>query len=203
MGTERELSEDASGNVCAGISVPTLPFPTDLVPCEPIPNLLGKSTTAAGTSSLIEHKSMLPLILEKIHDPNYPLAEVNRLISIEIAFITQDMDRLYREVEDGNHTGTFLQRSYVERIKALTHLEKSLTNGDIMRNRDILNFDGPKYQHMFGEIVQSFVRAATAALGAGGDTIIQSIMKHWRDEVAMNDARWRAETEKINSPGNQ
>jgi hypothetical protein len=142
-------------------------------------------------------ESKIPLILEKINDPNFPLAECNRLIAIEILYVTEEMRYLRERVNDGDHTETFLQKSYVESIKALAQLEKSLTNTDILAHRDILNMDGPKFAWLFGEIVNSMKKACEDALGRDGETIVQSIMKHWRDELAMREARWRTEIEKI------
>lgn len=147
----------------------------------------------------IERKSMLPLILEKIHDANFPLEEVNRLIAIEIALVTQEMSSANRLVHNGDHTQTFLQKNYDQQVKALTALEKSLTNTDLLRTRDVLNIDGPKFQWLFAKIVDSFKKAATDALGKDGEVIVVSIMKHWRDELSVSEAAWRTGVERIES----
>lgn len=144
-------------------------------------------------------ESKMAEILEKIYDPNFPLAEVNRMIAIEIAIVTQDMGTLKKRVEGGEHTETFLQKSYTARIKALQALEKSLTNTDILRNRDILNMEGPKFQYCMGEIIKCFKKACQQALGKGHDTTIESIMKHWRDEMGIREADLRREIDNIDS----
>lgn len=150
-----------------------------------------------GSDKNQRRESMLPLILEKINDPNFPLAECNRMIAIEILYVTQEMTHLRERVNAGDHTENFLQKSYEQSVKALAQLEKSLTNTDLLAHRDILNLDGPKFTYLFGEIVNSFKKACDDALGRDGGTISQSIMTHWRDELAMNEARWRTDLDKI------
>jgi hypothetical protein len=191
-----------SGETERQAPVAPVKLPSDIIP---LASSVEQSTSlATGVSSGsgfqgTERLSMLPQILEKIHDPNFPLAEVNRLIAIEIAFIAQEMARLRGEVKHGNHSETFLQKSYEANIKALAQLEKSLTSTDILAHRDILNMDGPKFQWLFGQVVDSFKKACQDALGRDGETMVQSIMKHWRDELAMRESDWRSGVEKINA----
>jgi hypothetical protein len=159
---------------------------------------------AATAISLSKRESMFPLILEKINDPNYPLAEVNRLIAIEIAGVAQEMGILCRQaILNNNYAETFVQKSYDQQIKALQALEKSLTNTDLQRHRDLLNFDGPKYQYAFGVNIGWVKLACQQALGRDNETMVQSIMKHYRDIVAMSEAELRRDVERIDSKGNQ
>jgi len=195
-----EMNED--GKAVVGQSVTPLARQAEnIMTLAPTPEFQDRvgGTIGGGTSPAPERLSMLPQILEKIHDPNFPLAEVNRLIAIEIAFIAQEMARLRGEVKHGNHSETFLQKSYEQNIKALAQLEKSLTSTDILSHRDILNMDGPKFTWLFAEIVNSFKKASQDALGRDNETMVQSIMKHWRDELAMRESDWRTGVEKINS----
>jgi hypothetical protein len=201
-GTDTGFKAGEDGKVEVGPSVPSITLPADVIQEAPPPALHDAvAQTEHKFPGVQPHASMLPAILEKIHDPNYPLAEVNRLIAIEIAFVTQEMSRLRGDVERGNHTETFLQKSYEQQVKALQALEKSLTSTDILSHRDILNFDGPKFTWLFGEIVNSFKKACQDALGKDGESMVQSIMKHWRDETAMCEAEWRSGVEKIDSTG--
>src|SRR5208282_5939864 len=147
--------------------------------------------------AVVEHESKLPLILEKINDPNYPLAEVNRLIAIEIALITREMGSLRSRAFHNDFTEAFLQKSYADNIKALQALEKSLTSTDILNNRDILNVDGPKFQFAFAQAVDWFKLACQQALGRDNETMVQSIMKHFRDIAAMGEAELRSDIEKV------
>jgi hypothetical protein len=191
-----EQSFDMTGEETKlGERLPSVMLPPDVVSVAP------PATMQDRLNLVPEHESMLPTILEKIHDSNYPLEEVNRLIAIEIAFVTQEMGRLRGQVKLGNHSETFLQKSYEQQVKALQALEKSLTSTDILRHRDILNFDGPKFQYVFGELVNLFKKACQDALGRDNDTMVQSIMKHYRDELAMREADMRHEVEKIDFKG--
>jgi hypothetical protein len=205
-GIEKDLNIQEDGKILVGPSTPTIDLPPDVMEVAESKEAQGVGTLAATTTSqgpTSEYQSMLPLILEKIHDPNYPLAEVNRLIAIEIGFIAQEMSNLHGDIKRGDYTNAFNQRSYDQRVKAMQALEKSLTSADILRNRDILNFDGPKFVYVFGEVVEMFKKACQDALGRDGETMVQSIMKHYRDAVAMREAELRRQTEKIDSKTNQ
>lgn len=199
MGTEQEFDMKTDGSVMLGDKVPSADLP------EGVEAVVPPAFRDAGgiPVELPKRQSMLPMILEKIHDPNYPLEEVNRLIAIEIAGVAQDMGTLRRQAERTDFTEHFLQKCYDQQIKALAALEKSLTNTDIQRHRDILNFDGPKFQYAFGEFVNWFKLACQQALGRDNETMVQSIMKHYRDIAAMGEAELRSATEKIDSKGNR
>lgn len=200
MGTERDLGVDSTGKVEVGQQVPTVAHPDGVLPLAASPELQDKIGLSA-FSDTPERESMLPKILEKINDPNYPLEEVNRYIAIEIAFVTQEMGTLRHRVKGGNFSETFLQKSYEQQVKALQALEKSLTSTDILRHRDLLNFDGPKFQYVFGELVNIFKLSCQDALGKDNETMVQSIMKHYRDHLAMRESDLRKESEKIDSSG--
>jgi len=196
-----KVGEDGETELAKPVAPVSLP--TDIIPLAATVEQQNSGSYNEANKLGAERMSMLPQILEKIHDPNFPLAEVNRLIAIEIAFIAQEMARLRGEVKHGNHSETFLQKSYEANIKALAQLEKSLTSTDILSHRDILNFDGPKFVWLFGEVVNSFKKACQDALGRDNETMVQSIMKHWRDELSVRESDWRTGVEKISikNPG--
>ncbi|VVB52321.1 Uncharacterised protein [uncultured archaeon] len=198
--SEREFSVGDDGLADVKDIAPNVDLPSEVVPvAAPVQLGTGLTATNVDDSGYKHHESMLPTILEKIHDRNFPLDEVNRLIAIEIAFVAQEMQQLRQMVSRNDHTETFMQKSFEQQVKALQALEKSLTNTDILRNRDILNFDGPKFVYVFGELVNVFKKAAQDAVGRDNETIVQSIMKHFRDEMAMREDELRRETEKIDS----
>ena len=197
MDQDFKIGEDGKAEV--GTQMPSVKLPPDIIPAAPA----AAFQDGGEVFSEPEHESMLPLILEKIHDPNYPLAEVNRLIAIEIGFIAQDMAKLGKKVRHGSFSETFFQKSYTEQVKALQALEKSLTSSDLLRHRDILNFDGPKFQLAFGTFVDWFKLACQQALGHGNDAMVQSIMKHYRDIASMNEDELRKEVERLDSRAKQ
>jgi hypothetical protein len=196
QGTEQEFNVgEADESVRIAAARPTITLPDDVVAVAPSSNLQGVTRTASIDKA--ERISTLPLILEKIHDPNYPLEEVNRLIAIEIAFVAQEMRDLCNKVHLSNQAETFLQKSFEQQVKALQALEKSLTSTDILRQRDVLNLDGPKFEYVFGELVSLFKRSCQEALGKENETMVNSIMKHYRDGIAMMEPELRKNVDKV------
>jgi hypothetical protein len=146
------------------------------------------------TESKKKQRELMTLIITKIEDPNFSLAEVNRTIALLMMLIIEEATEMRSEPTQNHNVA--LQKSYDQQIKNLQNLEKSLTNTDVWRRRDILNFDGPKFQYVFNRIVDMMKKAATDAWGKNSETQVQSFMKHFRDEVAANEDDMRKQTEK-------
>jgi hypothetical protein len=86
---------------------------------------------------------------------------------------------------------------FEQQLRALRELGKQLTDADLLSKKDVLNFDGPKFQFVLGVIVDSFVQAMKEA-GVPED-MRTSIMKHYRDRMQMNENTIRKETARIDS----
>lgn len=137
-------------------------------------------------------ESRLPEIQEKIADPNSPAAEIMRLIHQELALVIGEM----RHYEHDKSAAPKLRNCAVQ-VTALCALQKLVERADARSKKDLLNFDGPKFQYVFGELVDLFKKAAEQALGRGSEPSVQSIMRHFRDLVAMHEQDLRRGTEKI------
>lgn len=129
-------------------------------------------------------------ILEMIEDPNRPVSEINRVIAGEIAAATGDISTLEQA---SGHKLKFL----TERIKALRELSKTLSESEVLSKKDILNFDGPKFQFVFQEIIALFRKSAKEA-GLNEDQI-NSLLRHFRDQMAHKEPELRKATEKVDS----
>jgi len=141
-------------------------------------------------------ESLLPEITEKLKDPNYSISEINRLVCGEFALLAQEMT-IY-----GRHNSTAsMSRSWRGQLTYLTGLQKSLQNTQAMSRKEVLNFDGPKFKFFFGRVTKLFREAAEQALGKDSDTSVQSIMRHFRDLVGVNDENLRRETERFGAEG--
>lgn len=141
-----------------------------------------------------EHASdtKLDLIRDRISDANFDPAEVSRWIAIEIARVAQEM------VSGGNDPSqAWKLKAYSEQIKALRELGKQLNDSDLLNKKDSLNFDGPKFSFVLGEIVELFKTAMKDA-GIGEDMRV-SVMKQYRDLMSQNEVAIRRETQKIDS----
>jgi hypothetical protein len=134
-------------------------------------------------------------ILEKIENPNCPVADVSRLISIEIAKATRDMARLIGPVADPTMAWKF--KPYAEHIKALRELSKQLSETEVLSRKDMLNIDGPKCQFLLREIAKLYKKALKEA---GCEiSLIENAIRHFADLVSVDQERIRRELDKIES----
>ena len=131
-------------------------------------------------------------IRDKIADPNYDPSEISRDIAVEIAWVAGNMVS-----NEGGLQGPAVLKAYEQQVKALRELGRQLTDADILSKKDVLNFDGPKFQFVAEIWVNTFVQAMKEA-GTPED-MRNSIMKHFRDRMQMSENQIRRETAKIDS----
>ena len=141
---------------------------------------------------MLERETKMDEILEKINDPNFSVSEVSRLIAVEMATVSRQMARI-----DYDPAMQWKFKAYNEQVKALQVLGKQLGDADILSRKDIINFDGPKFQFVLSQIVD-LVKSAIHEAGTE-PTQGTSIMKHFRDLISANEQRIRHETERIDS----
>jgi hypothetical protein len=136
-------------------------------------------------------KTNIEDILVKMQDQTSSVADISRMITIEMTIALKELVLL------GNSDPTFIsqRRSLNDEIKMLRELQKSLTESDILSKKDTLNFDGPKFQFVFVELLNLYSKALKES---GLDrTTIDSVMKQFSDLVKTNDDRLRRETARI------
>jgi hypothetical protein len=138
-------------------------------------------------------KERLESIRECITDTNYDPSAASRLIAIEIARVAEDLGDC---MGDGP-MDTIKLKIYEQQLKALRELGKQLTDADTLSKKDVLNFDGPKFQYVLGIIVDNFLQSLKEA-GVPED-LRASIMKHYRDRMQMSEQIIRKETARIDS----
>lgn len=137
-------------------------------------------------------ESKLPEIIDKIKDPKVSVAEITRLIAIEMALISQDMQTCERDVD-----GTVKLKNYMGQLRALREVASAAKEADAWAVKaDVLDFDGPKFGFVLGKLTEYFKEAALAALRNDQSTV-KSIMMHLRDIVARHEPELRRETAKI------
>jgi hypothetical protein len=138
-------------------------------------------------------KERLETIREKITDINYDPAEASRLIAVEMARVAEDLSDI---LGDGPMDNLKL-KIYEQQLKALRELGRQLNDADTLSKKDVLNFDGPKFQYVLEIIVENFIKAMKEA-GTPED-LRTSIMKHYRDRMQENENIIRKETARIDS----
>ena len=129
-------------------------------------------------------------ILELISDPQKAVGDINRLVAGELAVVTNLMSQL-------SQTDGYKLKFFSERIKALRELSKTLAESEAISKRDILNFDGPKFQYVFQELIASFKKAMKEA--GIQETSANEVLRNFRDIMAMKEVELRKQTEKVES----
>ena len=129
-------------------------------------------------------------ILDMINDPNKPVAEINRVIAGEIAAATGDITTL-------SQASGYKLKFLTERVRSLRELSKTLSEVEVLSKKDILNFDGPKFQFVFQEII-SCIRKAAKDTGFLDDQI-NALLRSFRDTIAQREPELRKQTEKVDS----
>lgn len=138
-------------------------------------------------------KSNLGEILEMMQDQTTAVADISRKITIEMAMALKEMIDLGKDP-----TFQTQRRNLNEEIKMLRELQKSLTETDILSKKDVLSFDGPKFQFVFSELLNLYGKALKEA--GLERVLIDNIMKQFSDLVKTNEDRLRRETARIGAP---
>ena len=129
-------------------------------------------------------------IIDLISNPEKPVSEINRIIAGEIAVATGEISCL----EQANG---YRLKFLTELVKALRELSKTLSESEALSKRDILNFDGPKFQFVFQELIGAFRKAAKES-GLSEDQI-NALLRNFRDIMAQKEPELRKQTEKVDS----
>lgn len=131
-------------------------------------------------------------ILNKIEDPNCSVADVSRMLAIEIAKATRDMAS---EIDDPSMG--WKSKSRMDHIKALRELSKQLSETEVLSKKDVLNLDGPKCIFFLREVTTLFKQALKES---GVEiSLVENIIKHFRDIFVTNEAKLRKDIENVNS----
>jgi hypothetical protein len=129
-------------------------------------------------------------IMEMVDDPNVPLTLINRMIAVEMANVIREIS--------GIAASPLAQVSLKTReaqVKALRELSKTLQDNDLLARRDVLNFDGPKFQYAVREIV-TMMKKSIIQSGYTEDKA-NEILRAFRDMMAIREPELRREVEKV------
>ena len=128
-----------------------------------------------------------------VADPDAPLAEISRLIALEIVKLLQMMskDRKDPALRAVNVT----QKDLNDRLKAYRVLQRTLTESNQLSKKDVLNLDGDKFHYVLGELIKWFRSAITDAGIEENDA--HNIMLQFSDKVKQGDAALRIYLNKI------
>jgi len=139
------------------------------------------------TSELSKRKSRLPAIASKFQDTDFSLLEVNRLLCEEVSLLVSGIRQYQRDRNSG-----FRIKSYSAQIRALQMLRQSANAPPIPGTFDV---DGPELKFVFAEMVKILKQAAQKVLEP--KALIESIMRHFRDNMVSAEADIRSDLQKL------
>lgn len=130
------------------------------------------------------HPTRMDEIIAMLDDPEATdLEALNKMIALEIAYALTDP-----KIE-------FNPRAVNERVKALRELSKTLQEGENISKKDFLNFDGPKFKFVLGELVLLF-RTSLKQSGQPEDST-NHCLRVFRDLLIAREPELRKETERV------
>lgn len=128
---------------------------------------------------------------EMVADPEIPVADISRLIAQQIAGAIEAM------TDDSPRRRRVSQRELNDQVRAYRDLQKTLAEGAALSMKDVLNLDGPKFKHVFIEIIKLFQKALKDA--GTEQSLGQNIMLQFGDLIKGNEEKLRRELSKIDS----
>ena len=129
-------------------------------------------------------------VLDMIGDPLKPVSDINRIIAGELASVVEEMSNL--PAEKSYKLGVLK-----EQVKALRELAKTLAENEVLSKKDILNFDGPKFQFVFQEITSNFKKAMKESGILEAQT--NEVLRNFRDIMASKEFELRKATDRVES----
>ena len=172
-----------------GASAQDLPFtapssPNPLAPKERQPGVWVGDDEVSRLQ--IASQERMDQVIEVLQNPEETdLGGAMRILAIEIASTL------------GHHQGGMFQaaKGTNERIKNLRELSKQIQESADMTSRDYLNFDGPRFQYVFKEMMLLF-RSSVIKAGLPSDTS-DHILRVFREEFVNKEQDLRRETAKL------
>lgn len=133
-------------------------------------------------------------IIDMMEDPDTHIADISRLIALEIANVVKLMSSKVNP-KGGMRDDIILMKDLNDHVKALLALQKTLTESDSLSRKDTLNLDGPKFKYVFQAIMGLF---GLALKDAGIDEQHRAnVMLQFGDLIKSHDETFRRELNKI------
>jgi hypothetical protein len=140
--------------------------------------------------------SKLKQIQAAMDDPDFPLPKLRRLLMAEIFSLLVSMRKL-----QANGPCVFENRLQTQalhdQLKSFLDLNKQLMAEQVMAKHERINFDGPKFAYVHGQLIE-IAKDSLRDIGFDDHTI-RSFVMHYAEKVGEHDARIRRETEAIGS----
>lgn len=144
-----------------------------------------------GPHAWVDTNEGLEAICVKLEDPEFPLDEICRRITLEIARLTVSMNARRLRQPD-----SYLMKRDDQLLRALRELSQQTQQAEQLRKKqDVLNFDGEKFKFVLKRIVEIFVQSMKAA--GAPENLRWNIMNQYRDNMAVGEQQIRREAAKL------
>ena len=145
--------------------------------------------------SKVEEETPLEAELAKIErmieDPDSDPVAVMRLITVATVAVAMEVQVQPYDPAVGWPWG----RHYNAILKALRQLRRSIMDTQFLNNKDTLNFDGPKFTYVLGQVVDLF---ATAMKDLGvPEEVRNNVMRQYHDLYKVEEPELRRKVRKI------
>jgi len=137
--------------------------------------------------------SSFETILTLVQNEDMPVDVVTRAIAVEIARVSGEIAEIRND-----QTLIFKLKPLSEQVKTLRELARTLIEGEERSQKDVLNFDGPKFQYVLFTVVDLF-RQTLEEVGVD-ETTRATIMRMYRDKMSTTEADIRRNVAKIQLP---
>ncbi len=136
--------------------------------------------------------SRMSQIVDAMQDANYQPSEVLKLIALEQAMVVNAMSSQNLGWGFGGQ-GKRLEIKH----KALSQLAKTVQDAEELSKKDILNLDGPKFEHCWGKFID-WMRNSMTEAGLNDETG-KSVLVIFRDKASNGQEELQKELDAIDS----
>jgi hypothetical protein len=141
-----------------------------------------------------KRESKLGEIVDKISDSSCPPVDISRLISLEIALVLNEQTNAMNSNDPIQDKKI---KHFEVMVKSLRQLGQQLNDTEVFSKKDVLNFDGRKFQWVVQEIIKLF---KNSIIDSGCDEVLaNSVLKNFRDLFTSKEQEFRQGVDKIDS----
>jgi len=180
----------ADGKIDAAVAIP-VPLVEDEIP-DADSELSGVDDVPMASRKDELFTTRMPQILDALSDANYQPSEVLKLIAMESAAVVNAMSNQSLGWGFGGQ-GKRLE----VKLKALTQLGKLVESAEELSKKDILNLDGPKFEHCWGKFID-WMNGSMMEAGLN-EEMSKSVLVIFRDKASNGQEELQKELDTIDS----
>jgi len=131
-------------------------------------------------------ESKLPEIQKELASPDFVVERILRLIAEELVSMGIEMEHCQNQFFRAEQS-----KRWAAQTKSLQALATAVKEVDAFSKREQINFDGPKFNRVFDEILACYELAITNQLGGTSGALAQSLIREFRDLIGAHEENLR------------